>query len=146
VAKTAKPVIVGKVPNFLRRWVKLHKAIVDCTAAKNELTPRVKQFLAKNKMPGFILANISPSIKVDAKVARAWAKANLSREEYLSLFVRAFDVDAFVVLIREKQDKDKEFKEAFPEGIIIDVKGRTDLRPNKKVFDLYLEGETHGHD
>jgi hypothetical protein len=83
---------------------------------------------------------------VDAKVARAWAKANLSREEYLSLFVRAFDVDAFVVLIREKQDKDKEFKEAFPEGIIIDVKGRTDLRPNKKVFDLYLEGETHGHD
>jgi hypothetical protein len=44
VAKTAKPVIAGRVPNFLRRWVKLHKAIADCTAAKNELTPRVKQF------------------------------------------------------------------------------------------------------
>lgn len=115
-----------KLPKVLAELKRVRAEKKKLDTEEKKLNPLAKDMLKKsgNSIPGAKLIT-SERIEVKNELAMEWAKKNLKPDEYKTLFVRMFDSNAFVDLVRKlrkeqirKTPKGQKPKRLLPKGII----------------------------
>lgn len=116
-------------PKVLDRFKRIKGIIKKATALENKLKPRVKEILETSTFSDFTLIE-SVSRTINAELAIQWLRkevrrGNIDKETFKSMFIRVFDQNAFVNLIKTNRAR----RRSLPKGIIT-VKKSTSVRMN----------------
>lgn len=103
MAKTKRPAILDEFAEADRQ---LKAAHAKYDPIKARLRPQIEEVLRQSQFPDYRFSERS-EIKVDTGKAMKWAHRNLSAEDFESLFVKMFNSEAFLSLMKKKRMRQK---------------------------------------
>ena len=119
--------LVGRAdqPSGRPKVVELWKSYVmqerDIKAKKKDIYDEVQERLAEEEYEDVYVIK-KKRVNIDAEAAMKWCRRNMDKEQYKTMFVRAFDVNKFADMVKGKEIDKKEL----PKGIIT-------VKPSKEV-------------